>query len=141
MSADAGPVALMAAILDHHPGLPGAACRGRGDLFDATERPAGRLGGTRRAQLDQTDAQRRTRALAVCRICPALDACAAWLDGMVPSRRPIGAVMAGRVVTRPHRNAPDTNAIAPLIPGAERTPPALPTDRSYPLARGPAERP
>ena len=119
MSRDAGPVALLAAVLDHHPGLPGAACRGRGDLFDAPERPSGRIGGTRRAHLDQAAAQRQARALALCRTCPALVACAAWLDGMAPSRRPAGAVMAGRIVTQ-RRRIPDTNRTATPIPSAVR---------------------
>ncbi|MBN7304337.1 hypothetical protein IUQ79_20790 [Mycobacteroides abscessus subsp. bolletii] len=60
------------------PTLRGALCHGRHELFDA---------------VDDTD-----EAIALCRRCPALEACATWLAELPPSRRPSG-VVAGKVVT------------------------------------------
>lgn len=68
------------------PALPGARCRGRHHLFDdahPNEDP-------------ETVAQRRQQALALCRGCPALASCSAWVDGLPPRQRPPG-VVAGRL--------------------------------------------
>lgn len=66
------------------PSLPGARCRGRHHLFDpahADEVPA------------TTDA-RHAQAVGLCRRCPALTRCAAWLDSLPDRDRPPGVVAA-----------------------------------------------
>ena len=75
------------------PALPGARCRGRAHLFDEPEpgEPA------------ELVEQRHAQALGLCRHCPALTACAAWLDSLKPAHRPAG-VVAGRTY---HRNLRD----------------------------------
>jgi len=66
------------------PNLTGAACREHRDVFDATTgKAAGRPGVY-------------ARAITVCESCPALAACSAWVEGLAPSRRPLG-VTAGVV--------------------------------------------
>jgi len=84
---------MLAALLGalHAPELAGAACVGRARLFDppAEREPAADV------------AFRHRQALALCRVCPALDRCRAWLDSLPPSRRPSG-VIAGQV-TEPRR--------------------------------------
>ncbi|WP_179964995.1 helix-turn-helix domain-containing protein [Mycolicibacterium sarraceniae] len=64
------------------PPLPGARCRDQVDLFDRT------------AAKDQAAS---TAALALCRACPAREACRAWFDNLPPDQRPIG-VVAGQIV-------------------------------------------
>jgi hypothetical protein len=55
-----GWVPLLETVLAQSPPLPGALCRGRPDIFDAT------------------DENRRTEAIALCQHCPELDRCRAW---------------------------------------------------------------
>ena len=70
--------ALLDGIAASTPELPGAACRGRGPLFDA-----------------ETISD-RIRAERICRDeCPALGRCRRWFASLPPSRRPVG-VVAGR---------------------------------------------
>lgn len=73
------------------PALPGARCRGRHQLFDATIH-SDRGGPTARVN----DARRD--ALAVCASCPALEPCRTWVNSLPPRRRPHG-VVAGTVHT------------------------------------------
>lgn len=73
------------------PRLPAARCRGRWELFDATIHES--RGAPTTAVLDA-----RTEALAICTSCPALAACAAWVESLPPRHRPHG-VIAGRVRT------------------------------------------
>ena len=70
------------------PVLRGARCRGRHHLFDppACDEP------------DATAQARHSQALRVCEVCPALDACAAWVSSLPVSKRPHG-VVAGRIIT------------------------------------------
>ncbi len=68
------------------PALPGAACRGRTELFD--ERHP-----------DEPDEQwtyRSQSALRVCTTCPSLTACTRWLDALPQGQRPRG-VVAGQI--------------------------------------------
>ncbi|QEM46301.1 hypothetical protein [Mycolicibacterium grossiae] len=67
------------------PSLPGARCRGRGHLFD--EQAAG--------EHHTTAAARHRQARGLCDRCPALHACAAWVDSLPARQRPAG-VVAGR---------------------------------------------
>jgi hypothetical protein len=60
------------------PHLPGAACRGRWELFD--------------------DRGRQAEAIQLCQSCPALALCRQWVDSLKPSQRPPG-VIAGRAPT------------------------------------------
>lgn len=64
------------------PVLSGARCRGRHALFDPQ-------GGQ---EADDVAAARHAQALALCRQCPALDACHDWLHSLPPRRRPLGVV-------------------------------------------------
>jgi hypothetical protein len=58
------------------PDLPGAACVGERDVFDAcTERGAHRV---------------YTLAVRICSQCPALAACSAWLNSLPVEERPHG---------------------------------------------------
>ncbi len=75
------------------PPLPGARCRGRWELFDATV-SVGRNGDPE--DLDYV----RNAALRLCHQCPSLDACSAWLASLPVNGRPLG-VVAGQVVARP----------------------------------------
>lgn len=75
------------------PDLPGARCKGRADLFEATVGVRPIDGRPTRDELERA----RSEALRVCAACPALDPCRVWLDGLRPTRRPRG-VVAGRVV-------------------------------------------
>ncbi len=68
------------------PALPGARCRGKPHLFDPG----------RKGERAEVVAQRHAQATAMCQRCPALDACAAWIEGLRPSQRPHG-VVAGQV--------------------------------------------
>ncbi|MDH6247990.1 WhiB family transcriptional regulator [Mycobacterium sp. OTB74] len=76
----------------HFPVLPGAACRGRSDLFD--QRP------DRDPDRDRVEAQ----ALALCRCCPALGQCREWFDALPARDRPAG-VVAGQVNRRRYARA------------------------------------
>lgn len=71
------------------PVLPGARCRHRWELFDATIHEG--RGAPTTAVLDA-----RNEALAICNSCPALAACAAWVESLPPRHRPHG-VIAGQV--------------------------------------------
>ncbi|KWX19724.1 hypothetical protein AFM11_34340 [Mycolicibacterium wolinskyi] len=81
----------MAELLAGIPNLPGACCKGRSDLFEATI--AGRDGPASKTELENS----RAAALRLCAACPALAPCRAWLNGLRPTRRPLG-VVAGEVV-------------------------------------------
>ncbi|WP_369816626.1 hypothetical protein [Mycobacterium sp. E740] len=75
-----GTITDLFACLGGVPALPGAACRGRHDLFDG-ETTADRIAAER-----------------LCRdACPALGACRRWVASLPKSRRPVG-VVAGRFV-------------------------------------------
>ncbi|WP_094287663.1 hypothetical protein [Mycobacterium lehmannii] len=72
------PVGDLRRFLASVPALPGAACKGRGPLFDG-ETPADRI-----------------RAERLCRdACPSLGRCRRWVGSLSPSRRPTG-VIAGK---------------------------------------------
>jgi hypothetical protein len=87
-----GPLGLLIAILSDTPRLPGALCRAYPDLFDATH-AIGQAAMTRHL------AEARAQAKSVCRTCPALTECAAWVESLRPSERP-GGVIAGRVTSQ-----------------------------------------
>ena len=86
------------------PDLPGARCRGRHELFDAT------ITGHRGDTPDNLE-YARTAAAQLCATCPALHDCAAWLDTQPPHNRPLG-ITAGRLITinrsTQHIHPPDT---------------------------------
>jgi hypothetical protein len=83
------------------PRLDGALCRGRAAEFD--EPPPG---------VDPAAADAAvTAAVTVCGACPALAACAAWVDGLPPPQRPTG-VVAGRLYRHGGRGRPDAGAVA-----------------------------
>ncbi len=77
---------LFAELAASIPALPDAACKGRHELFDP--QPDDRHPDIAR-RLEQT-------ALTICRTCPALEPCRAWLAGLEPDQRPYG-VTAGKV--------------------------------------------
>lgn len=69
----AGPVGLIAAILEDLPSLPGAACRGRHELFDPAQ-----------PDEDRTELGYRHRAAArICTRCRVLNQCNGQHRGMV----------------------------------------------------------
>lgn len=74
-----GAVRLLAAILAGIPALPGAACRDRWELFDAS------TSGHHEAA---------EAAVAICARCPVLTTCQAWAAHDYPQKRPAG-VLAG----------------------------------------------
>jgi hypothetical protein len=90
--------ALMAA-LGGAPRLDGAACRGQHRLFDAAAEATvpGHVGAAETAAA-------RVAALALCRTCPALAACAAYYDRLPPRLRPAG-VMAGQLNVKPPKKS------------------------------------
>ncbi|WP_176562209.1 helix-turn-helix domain-containing protein [Mycolicibacterium palauense] len=73
------------------PELPGARCRGRHELFDAT------VVGVRGEPPDNLEYARQTAAR-LCATCPALHQCTAWLDSLPADQRPLG-ITAGRLIT------------------------------------------
>ncbi|WP_301148997.1 WhiB family transcriptional regulator [Mycobacterium simiae] len=75
---------LLCEILRGTPRLPGAACRDHRDLFAATVVE----GRSRPESIDAT----REQARAICRGCPALDACRDWVRSTPEARRPAGIV-------------------------------------------------
>jgi WhiB family transcriptional regulator, redox-sensing transcriptional regulator len=81
-------------VARRHPGLPGARCKGKADLFEAI---IAEHGVDNQPTTDELEIARRA-ALRLCAVCPALDPCRVWLDGLRPTRRPRG-VIAGQVVT------------------------------------------
>ena len=97
-------VAELMADLAAAPRFPGARCRDQWRLFDTAA--AGRS--LPRVQV----AQAQARAIALCRGCPALQACAAWVDGLEPWQRPRG-VVAGRLNTSPAPKPPGESHLMP----------------------------
>lgn len=95
-----GPLGLLIVILRGAPRLPGARCRDRADLFDATHAIGRGASSTRKI------AAARAAAAAECAQCPALVACSAWVDGLRPAHRPSG-VVAGRITN--HRPSGERN--------------------------------
>lgn len=84
---------LLARVLADTPRLAGAACVGLWEAFDSPhpgEEPA------------DADYRHRT-ALALCRRCPVLDACAAWAAGLRGRDRPDG-IIAGQIPQRKKTN-------------------------------------
>jgi hypothetical protein len=83
---------LVAELLDELaqrvPNLPGAACKGRPSTFDVADRHDPKI----------------EAAQAICRTCPALRDCRAWLDGLPRSARPCG-VVAARYIAPPRPSA------------------------------------
>lgn len=75
--------------LSQVPSLPGARCRGRAELFDATIHSRH---GASPGDLDYA----RQAALRLCNACPALDNCRAWAATLPPDQRPLG-VIAGQI--------------------------------------------
>ncbi|AZG44822.1 WhiB family transcriptional regulator [Gordonia insulae] len=78
------PIVGLTSALAGLPRLPGAACRGWPEIFDA-EAPAD---------------PRAPEALELCAGCPALQLCTAWVDALTPAQRPAG-VVAGRLPPTP----------------------------------------
>lgn len=70
------------------PRLEGAACLGKSDLMDPPE--------------PGEDTDRLAQAKAVCRGCPALKQCRAWLNSLPRNKKPSG-VVAGRVIQEGQR--------------------------------------
>ncbi|CPR12430.1 Transcriptional regulator WhiB [Mycobacterium bohemicum DSM 44277] len=78
-------VTQLTAVVGDIPPLPGAACKGQPTLFDLEP-------GADTAAIEA--------AAAVCRSCPALQACAEWVASTPPRRRPSG-VVAGQLLPAP----------------------------------------
>lgn len=91
-AAGAGWVELTAAILRGTPALPGSLCRNRPELFDPQQH----------GELTDNAAYRHAQAVEICRQCPVLAECRAWVDRIDPSRRP-GGVIAARINPPPTR--------------------------------------
>jgi WhiB family redox-sensing transcriptional regulator len=89
----------MSALIRGIPDLPGARCKGRADLFEATVdeqriTPSGEPKYVPRAEIQNA----RTAAMHLCETCPSRTACGAWIATLRPSRRPRG-VVAGQLIT------------------------------------------
>ncbi|OBI98412.1 hypothetical protein A5661_15780 [Mycobacterium asiaticum] len=78
------------------PLLPGAACVGRPEMF--AEAPPGEPPAKTRARTEA--------AITVCTGCPEIGPCAAWLDSLPESHRPVGVVVAGHIVRRRKKTHP-----------------------------------
>ncbi|KMO82303.1 hypothetical protein [Mycolicibacterium chlorophenolicum] len=89
------------------PDLPGARCKGKAQLFEATIGEYRHRAG-RPPTSDELGHARR-RALSVCRACPALSLCRAYLDGLPLAQRPRG-VVAGLIIKSSGR---PWNTVAP----------------------------
>lgn len=89
----------MVAELGQIPELPGARCRNRHELFDAT------IVGRRGAPPDDLE-YARSAAVRLCRACPALDPCRAWFEALPATQRPRG-VVAGSL-NNPTKEPPST---------------------------------
>lgn len=74
------------------PDLPGAMCVGSSQLYDST------IVGAPGSKDDENLEYARTAALRLCNRCPALQACAGWLD-TIPARHQPAGVIAGRINT------------------------------------------
>jgi len=74
------------------PALPEALCRGRQDWDPKREREV-----SHSLRFRHQDAARARRR------CPEFEACAAWLASLTGAERPLGAIVAGRLV-EPGRN-------------------------------------
>jgi len=98
-----GALADLLDALGAAPTLPGARCRGRWELFDATIHES-------RGALPDEVTYARQAALQLCVTCPALAACTTWVESLPPRQRPHGAI-AGRVRTsqpaRARKEKPD----------------------------------
>jgi WhiB family redox-sensing transcriptional regulator len=81
---------LLAALARSVPPLPGALCRGNGELWDPHDREA---------ETPEDYHYRRDAAVRTCRRCPARAACEDWLDSLPAADRPLG-IVAGRVIRR-----------------------------------------
>jgi WhiB family redox-sensing transcriptional regulator len=77
-----GTAELVGKILRGVPRLPGAACRDHPELFNSD------------------DADDQGAAVAICRVCPALPQCRAWVSALPRACRPIG-VVGGTINERP----------------------------------------
>lgn len=87
---EAGPVALLAAILEGTESLSGAACTRTPELFDPRDPTE-----------DSATAERRHHAaVTLCLSCPVMDTCRAWADA---SRDQAHSVTAGRAPRPPGR--------------------------------------
>lgn len=97
---------LLAELAAGIPDLPGAACRGRHQLFD----PPGE--GVLRDE--PAEVARRQAAITICNRCPVLDACAVWVASLPRRQRPVG-VIAGCVITelQPSQRPRPTTAVPP----------------------------
>lgn len=91
---------LTAAIIEGSTSLPDALCRGRPELFDPRD-----LDGPRSEWESVESAEaRHAEAVELCRRCPVLAECRAWLDSLSASQRPAG-VVAGCVTHEPEKVA------------------------------------
>ena len=88
-----GSIDLLKGILAGSPKLPDAQCRNRSHLFD----PQGH------GEPSTAAASRHAAAVALCHRCPALGACATWVETLHPRERPAGVVagQAPRLLGRP----------------------------------------
>jgi hypothetical protein len=83
---------LLSEILRGSPSLPGALCRDWPTVFDSTDS----------ARDPETRDYATATAIRLCKACPALEACQAWLANLPPAQRPPG-VLAGQIQTPTHR--------------------------------------
>ena len=90
------------------PALPGAKCRGRSHLFD-TPAPG---------EQPEVTELRHTQAIGLCLHCPALERCRDWVDGLKPSRRPLGVVAGTVNQPRRSRSTTATESSAPARDGS-----------------------
>jgi len=85
------------------PSLPGAACVGEHDLFDATaHRTAGYIRdefGGRNLDWNIDTEQARDIAKSICAGCPVISDCEAWIKSLRPEDRPSG-ITAGKMYFR-----------------------------------------
>lgn len=92
--------ALVSAIAS--PALPGAACIGQWELFDAAA---------------EIDGEERTQALQTCQRCPALDRCKSWA---ADQRFTPGTVVGGMVISARKKPNPAVRPVVQSLTIAEK---------------------
>lgn len=89
----------LASVLMSTPAMPGAACRGKAELFDAA------VGAGAEAQ------QAQRRCVAVCSGCPSIEVCRQWASGLPERERQALGVVGGIAPEVPAKRQPQPETV------------------------------